>query len=71
MPVGYSDSDGEVTANAWYFDGDEWTAIVCPKRYSGGQVERVNWKKAFLSHDGYTCYLLQDGIGEVFKMIYQ
>ena len=71
MPAGYSDGDGEAAANAWYFDGDVWTAIACPKRIAGGQLERVKWKKAFLSQDGYTGYLLQEGMGEVFMMKYE
>ena len=60
-----------ISANAWYFDGDYWYALWYAVEWPDGHVESVKWRKAFLSKDGYTAYLLPDGVGYVHKLTYQ
>lgn len=72
VPTGAEASDGTaVTANAWYFDGDYWYALWYALQWPDGHVECVKWRKAFLSKDGYTAYLLPEGVGYVYKLTYQ
>lgn len=72
VPCGVQAADGtELTANAWYFDGDFWYALWYAVEWPDGHVECRKWKKAFLSKDGYTAYLLPEGIGYVHKLSYQ
>lgn len=66
----YGEDEVPVEANAWYFDGDQWFSLSQPMA-NGDSVTFLKWKKVFLSQDGYTAYLLPEGLGYVHKLSYQ